>query len=79
MFLKSIRESDLSLTIPLLSFTPLFSSIFSLFFLNERLDIIQYAGILLIIFGTLILYSERFEISYLFKSITKLKKALVQN
>ena len=76
MFLKSIRESDLSLTIPLLSFTPLFSSIFSLFFLNERLDIIQYTGILLIIFGTLILYSERFEISNLLKSITKIKKSL---
>ena len=76
MFLKSIRESDLSLTIPLLSFTPLFSSIFSLFFLNERLDIFQYTGILLIIFGTLILYSERFEISYLLKSITKIKKSL---
>ena len=79
MFLKSIRESDLSLTIPLLSFTPLLARFFSLFFLNERLDIIQYTGILLIIFGTLILYSERFEISNLLKSITKIKKALVQN
>ena len=33
-FLKSILHSDLSLTIPLLSLTPLFSSLFSLLFLN---------------------------------------------
>ena len=41
-FLKSILHSDLSLTIPLLSLTPLFSSLFSLLFLNEKLLITQY-------------------------------------
>ena len=32
LFLKAIQQSDLSLTIPLLSFSPMFSSIFSFFF-----------------------------------------------
>ncbi len=75
-FLKSIKESDLSLTIPLLSFSPLFSSIFSLFLLNEKLNYIQYIGILLIIFGTLILYSKKFKISYILKSITNIRNSL---
>ena len=32
LFLKAIKESDLSLTIPLLSLSPMFSSLFSFFF-----------------------------------------------
>ncbi len=76
MFLKSIRESDLSLTIPLLSFSPLFSSIFSFIFLNEKLNNIQYAGIFSVIFGTLILYSEKFEIACFLKSISNIKNSL---
>ena len=32
LFLKAIRQSELSLTIPLLSLSPMFSSLFSLFF-----------------------------------------------
>ena len=32
LFLKAIKQSDLSLTIPLLSLSPMFSSLFSFFF-----------------------------------------------
>ncbi len=67
-FLKSIHHSDLSLTIPLLSLTPLFSSLFSLLFLNERLLFTQYFGILSIIIGTLILYTKELSLNSFFRS-----------
>lgn len=76
LFLKSIRDSDLSLTIPLLSFSPLFSSIFSFVILGEKLNSIQYVGVSSIIIGTLVLYSEKFEILYIFKSINNLRNSL---
>ena len=68
LFLKAIKQSDLSLTIPLLSLSPMFSSLFSFFFLNEQLSNIQYLGIFLIISGTLILYSKKLTIYEIFKS-----------
>lgn len=68
LFLKAIKQSDLSLTIPLLSLSPMFSSLFSFFFLNEQLSNIQYLGIFLIILGTLILYSKELTIYEIFKS-----------
>ena len=68
LFLKAIKESDLSLTIPLLSLSPLFSSLFSLIFLNEKLSNFQYTGVLLIIFGTLILYSKKITLGDILKS-----------
>ena len=68
LFLKAIQQSDLSLTIPLLSFSPMFSSIFSFFFLNEQLSRIQYLGVFLIIFGTLILYSKKLTFDDILKS-----------
>ena len=68
LFLKAIKQSDLSLTIPLLSLSPLFSSLFSFIFLNEKLLYFQYIGILLIIFGTLILYSKKITLGDILKS-----------
>ena len=68
LFLKAIKQSDLSLTIPLLSLSPMFSSLFSFFFLNEQLSNIQYLGIFLIILGTLILYSKELTIYEIIKS-----------
>ena len=68
LFLKAIKQSDLSLTIPLLSLSPMFSSLFSFFFLNEQLSNIQYLGIFLIILGTLVLYSKKLTIYEIFKS-----------
>ena len=68
LFLKAIKQSDLSLTIPLLSLSPLFSSFFSFFFLNEKLSYFQYIGVFLIIFGTLVLYSKKITLGEIFKS-----------
>ena len=58
LFLKAINQSELSLTIPLLSLSPMFSSIFSFIFIDEVLLKTQYLGIFAIILGTLILYSK---------------------
>jgi uncharacterized membrane protein len=68
LFLKAIKQSDLSLTIPLLSLSPLFSSFFSFFFLNEKLSYFQYIGVFLIIFGTLVLYSKKITLREILKS-----------
>ena len=68
LFLKAIKQSDLSLTIPLLSLSPMFSSLFSFFFLNEKLTNIQYFGIFSIIFGTLVLYSKKINLNDILKS-----------
>ena len=75
LFLKAIKQSDLSLTIPLLSLSPLFSSLFSFFFLNEKLSYFQYIGIFLIILGTLVLYSKNITLGEIFKSF----KILITN
>ena len=69
-FLKSILHSDLSLTIPLLSLTPIFSSLFSLLFLNEKLLFSQYFGIVSIVLGTLILYTNELNLNSFFRSFT---------
>ena len=53
LFLKSLEISELSLMIPLLSFTPLFSAIISSMLLGEDLNKFQYIGILIIMFGTM--------------------------
>ena len=68
LFLKAIRQSELSLTIPLLSLSPMFSSLFSFFFLNEKLLNIQFLGIFLIILGTLILYSKKLTLNEILQS-----------
>ena len=73
IFLKSLKESDISLAIPLLSFTPLFSSIFSWFFLGEELNQVQYSGIFAIIFGILVLYSDDLQLRAILKSFIKIK------
>ena len=75
LFLKAIKQSELSLTIPLLSLSPLFSSLFSFFFLNEKLSYFQYIGVFLIIFGTLVLYSKNIALSEILKSF----KILITN
>ena len=73
-FLKSILHSDLSLTIPLLSLTPIFSSLFSLLFLNEKLLLTQYFGILSIVLGTLTLYTKELTLNSFFRSFMIIKE-----
>ena len=72
-FLKSLLISDLSLTIPLLSLTPVFSSFFSYFIINEALESTEYFGILIIVLGALVLYAERLQIRSIFNSFRIIK------
>ena len=74
LFLKAIQTSDLSLTIPLLSLTPLFSVIFSFFLLDEKLTIYQNFAVLFIIFGALTLYSKNLKLSSIIRSLITIKR-----
>ena len=69
LFLKAINDSQLSLTIPLLSFSPVFSSIFAFLFLGERLSHIQYIGVIFIFIGTLSLYAKELTVNSFLSSI----------
>lgn len=54
-YMKALRHSDLSITIPMVSFTPLFLLITSPLILGEFPSIYGFFGILLIVFGTYVL------------------------
>ena len=69
LFLESIKKSELSLTIPLLSFTPLFSALLSSLMLKENLVMTQYFGIVFIVFGATILYSKKISLTGMYDSI----------
>jgi uncharacterized membrane protein len=55
LFIKAVQISPLSLTIPLLSFTPVFSTLFSAALLGEWPRPLQWAGISLAVTGALVL------------------------
>jgi len=55
LFIKAVQVSPLSLTIPLLSFTPVFSTLFSAALLGEWPRPLQQAGIVLAVLGALVL------------------------
>ncbi len=67
MFLKVLKKGEISTYIPMLSFTPLFSALYSRFILTEKLQTSQYFGIFLVIFGALLLYSKSFKFKYFLK------------
>ena len=58
LFLKALKHSEISLTIPLLSFTPLFSSVYAFLILGEKMSETNYFGVIVIIIGSFILYSK---------------------
>jgi drug/metabolite transporter (DMT)-like permease len=51
LFVKAIRVSPFSVTIPFLSFTPVFSALFSRLLLGEQLSPAQWQGIALVVAG----------------------------
>ena len=55
LFIKAVQVSPLSLTIPLLAFTPVFSTLFSAALLGEWPRPLQWAGIGLAVLGALVL------------------------
>lgn len=54
-YIEAVRRSALSLTIPLLSLTPVFTALLAIPLLGERPMLVQAAGILLVVLGALIL------------------------
>jgi drug/metabolite transporter (DMT)-like permease len=50
-FLQSVRISPLSVTVPLLSLTPVFTALLGFLILGERLDPLAAAGIVLVVSG----------------------------
>jgi uncharacterized membrane protein len=63
--LRAIKKSDLSLTIPLLAFTPLFLLIMSPLILGQFPTILGVIGVILIVIGSYVLNIKRRNAGYL--------------
>ncbi len=74
-FLKALKIQEISMCIPLLSYSPLFSLIFSKILLDESLSISQHIGIIIIFIGSFILYSK----SLHFKDLLYSPFSLIKN
>ncbi len=80
LFLLILKSGEVSIYIPMLSFTPFFSALYSKIILNEELIFIQYFGLVLIILGSLFLHSTQFKSNNLIiitYSFFKNKKSLM--
>ena len=75
LLMKSLQESDLSISIPLLSFTPIFLLFVSYALLGEFPTNLGLIGILIVVFGSYILHISSIKRGYIepFKSIFKNK------
>ena len=73
-FLKAIKIGEISMSIPLLSYSPLLSLLFSNYFLGENLEAQQYFGVATIFFGSFILYSKSLKVQDLLLSPVTLMK-----
>jgi drug/metabolite transporter (DMT)-like permease len=58
-YYRAINLSPLSLTVPFLSFVPVFALLFGLLFLDERASVWGLAGIGLVVIGGYVLYLDR--------------------
>lgn len=72
-FFESVRISPLSLTIPLLSFTPVFATLLAAVFLGEIPSTVQVVGVLVVVAGALLLNLRAGE-----TSLAKLARAFVR-
>ena len=59
LYVQAVKMSPLSLTIPYLGLTPMFSMVFSLFILGEAPDRAGLAGILLVVVGAVTIQWDR--------------------
>jgi drug/metabolite transporter (DMT)-like permease len=58
-YYRAINLSPLSLTVPFLSFVPVFAFLFGLIFLNERPNVYGLGGIGLVVIGSYVMYLDR--------------------
>ena len=75
LYMKSIKSSDLSLTIPMVTFTPLFLLITSPLIVGEFPNLLGIIGVLLIVLGSYLLNIKQTTKGYLapFKALLKEK------
>ncbi|MBW2975884.1 DMT family transporter [Candidatus Woesearchaeota archaeon] len=78
LYIKAIRNADLSLVVPFLSLTPLFLVLTSFVILGELPSIIGFFGIMLVVFGAYILNFKDIRKGILepFKSVFKEKSCV---
>lgn len=55
LYMQAIRETALALTLPYLAFTPVFITLTGFLLLGERVSLIGFAGIVLVVFGAYLL------------------------
>ena len=60
LYVLAIRDAPLYLTLPYLSFTPVFNIVVGYLILNETVDVKGSAGILLVVIGSYLLNLDRF-------------------
>ena len=77
LFLKVLKSGAISVYIPMLSFTPLFSALYSNVILNEELKSLQYLGMLLIVIGSLILHLNKYRFKNLINILFLLDKKAI--
>ena len=65
MYMRAIRETDLSLTVPLLTFTPALLLITSPIFVGEYPSFLGYVGVLLVVIGSYLLNIGEFREGWL--------------
>ncbi|OGX33743.1 MAG: hypothetical protein A3C36_00565, partial [Omnitrophica WOR_2 bacterium RIFCSPHIGHO2_02_FULL_52_10] len=75
LYFKAIQSSDLSITMPMLAFTPLFLLITSPLMLGEFPGLLGIAGILLIVGGSYVMHFQRRQGGYLepFKQLIRIR------
>lgn len=71
-FFKALKGTDVSLAIPMLSFTPAFTILTSFIILKETPSIYGIFGIILVVFGAYFLNSESVSFKKLFKPFGKI-------
>ena len=72
-FLKALKIQEISMCIPLLSYSPLFSLIFSKILLDESLSISQHIGIIIIFIGSFITLLISFVFAFKYLTLLSLR------
>ena len=67
LYVYALKHGDISISVPMLSFTPLFMILTSFIILGEFPNIYGIIGIMLIVFGAFVLTTKTFVFEYFFR------------
>ena len=67
LYVYALKHGDISISVPMLSFTPAFMIITSFLILGEMPNAFGIIGIILIVFGAFILTTKTFAFEYILK------------